>query len=608
MEDLKEVFKDKNFDEFTLNLIENFLYEFKETFGDLVSKEELIKRISNNLNNSIVISEKMERNTTGNYNASTKTITLLKGLDEEKEKAVFFHEMIHCITSYKDFVGFGIQYYDNDNMGSTEIKTARGITEGFTQLATKRRNQKFGVKFDTYPILTEQVENIAELLGEEVFFDIAFNNPLGLEQAMMDKGIVEYYGEADIFLQNFDTIWQHEKEIYETRDYQKTSEARLLAAIFKFSKEKNFRVEDAKAHIINTFLGVYEKREITTPEELVELFNKTDKYNKQLDLQNSINSYITCFQKFRQLELSGIDREEILAKMPEEIRTIIETHFKFEEFIELPPKEILKQMAENPDELDSEYLTNRFADDYVSRMVRKIFLGISNEKCAVDLAAQLTRGFAKEILEKGYNIEKLGFEFIKIPGITNTAFNMYEADGNETSYIGTFANITTECDLEEYKTCSEEERKRILEENNLQGTEGILVSPNGCIMIYSGDDEYRFIDEDGFSYENHGRINGCYSNIEYLKLQLERQIARYKLAVNNKYPKEVIENNYKLVKKTKDSIESREGKKKFTPQDIEETTLSGEVGIQDIDSILEEFKMEEMDREEVFKKGISYNE
>ena len=53
MEELKEIFKDKNFNEETLNLIGNFIEEFDELFGKYVPRDELIKRINENLNENI---------------------------------------------------------------------------------------------------------------------------------------------------------------------------------------------------------------------------------------------------------------------------------------------------------------------------------------------------------------------------------------------------------------------------------------------------------------------------------------------------------------------------------------------------------------------------
>ena len=608
MEDLKEIFKDKNFDEKTLELIDNFLNEFEEVFGKYLSREKVIDRIKNNLNHSVVFTNELRKNVSGVYNSEEKIIRMLPDLGEEQLKSVFFHEMIHCITTTKDFVGFGIQYYDDKDMHADSMQTAKGITEGFTQLATKIRNQRYGIDIESYPILTEQVANLAELIGEEKFFDIAFNNPLGLEDAMMDAGIVEYFGETDLFLQNFNVIWKYERNILEKRDYKKSAEERLLTAIFRQSEEKNRDVEFAKSSIITTFLSVYEKKEIATVEEFVEIFKMTEKYSRELNMEGATHLYSTCFEKFKGLSNNEKQREILLQSLPDKIRKIVETQFKFEEFIEKSPQEILRIMAEESDWIYDELLTNRFADNYISLMTSRIFMGIGNEKYATDLGKQLMGDFGKEILEKGYNIDKLAFEFIKVPGFSNVAFNLYESDGKEVSYLGTYSNITSDCELTEYKPCSEEERKRIIEERKLNGKEIILVNATGGTIIYKGDSQYELIEDEGYIYRNNGRVLEAQSNIEYLKSQIERAAQRAKIGLSNHHPLDVVGNDLDIIKKTKKSIDSKMGKKKFTPQDIEDATFTGEVGIEEIDAILEEFKMVEMDKEEIFKKGIGYNE
>lgn len=63
MNEIKEVFKDKKFNEQTLYYIENFIEEFDSLFGKYVSREELIKRIHDNLNKNILFKELPGTNT-----------------------------------------------------------------------------------------------------------------------------------------------------------------------------------------------------------------------------------------------------------------------------------------------------------------------------------------------------------------------------------------------------------------------------------------------------------------------------------------------------------------------------------------------------------------
>ncbi len=219
MEEIRNIFKDKNFNEETLELVENFINEFDGLFGKYVSREELIKRIKENLNENVGFTKFEKGKVLGNYNSQDKKISLKENLSEERLKAVFFHEMVHCITNHGDYVGF---------TGELTERTAIGITEGFTQYVSKIRNEKYGVTLNSYPILTEQTENLVELLGEEKFLDAAFNDPERLFTLMEKEGLIEDELEAEEFCDHFDVIWKHEDEIYQG----KTAEGKLLTAIF----------------------------------------------------------------------------------------------------------------------------------------------------------------------------------------------------------------------------------------------------------------------------------------------------------------------------------------------------------------------------------------
>ena len=226
MEEIREVFKDKNFNEETLNLIDNFIEEFDSLFGKYVPREELIKRIKENLNENISYEKFEKGKVLGTYNSQDKKITLKENLSEERLKAVFFHEMVHCITNHGDYVGF---------TGELSEKTAIGITEGFTQYVSKVRNRKYGVELNSYPILTEQTENLVELLGEEEYLDAAFNDPERVFILMQKEGLIEDELDAEDFCDHFDIIWKHEDEIYQG----KTAAGKLLTAIFgKKSRRK----------------------------------------------------------------------------------------------------------------------------------------------------------------------------------------------------------------------------------------------------------------------------------------------------------------------------------------------------------------------------------
>lgn len=115
--DIKEKLKYKNFDERALNYICNFVEEFDSLFGKYVNKEEIIKRIINNLDNFEFCDEfsSLKGNVAGTYSNSKKEIKILKNIDknDEKIKSIIFHEMIHCITANPEeqVTGFSKKYF-----------------------------------------------------------------------------------------------------------------------------------------------------------------------------------------------------------------------------------------------------------------------------------------------------------------------------------------------------------------------------------------------------------------------------------------------------------------------------------------------------------------
>ena len=117
--DIKEKLKNKNFDERALNYICNFIEEFDSLFGKYINKEEVIKRIINNLDKFEFMND-LKKDVLGEYSSLEKKIMISKKIDkdEEKIKSVIFHEMIHCITANTEelVTGFSKKYFfEEDN-------------------------------------------------------------------------------------------------------------------------------------------------------------------------------------------------------------------------------------------------------------------------------------------------------------------------------------------------------------------------------------------------------------------------------------------------------------------------------------------------------------
>lgn len=540
MENITEVFKDKNFDDITLKYINNFIDEFDDLFGQYVNRDEVIKRIKENLNESFVFEE--IKNVRGRYKSKDKRIVLSdKVKDEEELKSVIFHEMIHVITTRTNYIGFSKSYISEDY--ENVIVTCRGVTEGFTQLVTQIRNAKYYSKKsdNAYPILTEQITNLADLIGMEKFLNSGFNEPESLFDIMRDARLIENEEvELQVFLDNFDVIWKNEAEIYKSRYKSKSPESKLFNAIFGENKKEQSKVSNAKIGIVSTFLTGIKNKKIENIDDLKELYKKNKLYASQLDAEDVFDNYSIFWGKTEELISNGINRENLLSELNGELRQVIYEKFIIDDFISLTPEEKLEKLNEN-EELYNLISESKFSSYYKEQIVREVFgyddvyvFNNRNENYEAEhidrLFDHLFWGLSKEIIDKGYDIRKLSIEYIDFKRLGGVTYNLYENDGQNVKYLSTYSDANMSFQLEELKLVSSEEfRIQIVEKfENIPENAILFKDSNGCILAYLGDDDYIFIDEAEETYSNKGNTTYNPNRIEYLCKRMETRISRYK--------------------------------------------------------------------------------
>ena len=174
---IEERFEGKNYNEETIKYLNNFLYEFDALFGIYVSREEVIRRIKENLDESFIYRDDFPDRIYGTYHANKKTIELRSDLDPGLLKSVIFHELIHCITTRGKDTGFCREYSSEDFDRSVFI--GRGINEGTAEYLTQLRDKRFAqnIKKTSYPVLVQNVKYIMDIVGEESLINAFFNEP-----------------------------------------------------------------------------------------------------------------------------------------------------------------------------------------------------------------------------------------------------------------------------------------------------------------------------------------------------------------------------------------------------------------------------------------------
>ena len=613
MNNIAEVFKDKNFNEQTLELLSNFIEEFDDLFGKYVPRDELIKRIQENFVSNVEFVNFEKSTIQGKYKQNEKVVQIKEGLPDEILKGVFFHEMIHCITNRENYIGFprGLSAQGLFNEEEvTPIHTALGITEGFTEYVTRIRNEKYGnIKAQAYPILREQTENLAEILGTEKFLNIAFNNPEELYYALVEENIVEVYLDVDDFLTNFDIIHKFEEEILMDKlIHRKLANAdALLLDILGVKDVKKTRIDAAKAGIVTTLLGRIKKSPISTKEEFEEMEKLITKYSAQLGLKDDYETCNIVFDKISELEEEGMAREEIFEMLPKKSRELAEVEFQFRDLMQLEPEELLEKMADPSTDLYEDLFSGIFEKYYGNRIAQTIFPGIDDEEVGYMLSLHLTDTFAKTILDKGWKPQLMSFEIIDFDAPMGLAFNIYEADGENIKYLTTFSDINEKYKLEEMRVCQATEKLKLLEENPELDANGILlVGKSGSILAYNGENNYSYISDERELYSNNGEVGFFLSEAEQNQRALKASIERYKRMTELHAPKVILEDMESGIAKRNIKRKTMKIGNKFTPQDIEDATE--EITLEGMNKILEELSEPLQTRKESLEKGIGYDE
>ena len=102
-----ESLREKFNDEYTIKMFANYIQEFEECFGDLLSTEEVICRIKKNVLGSIKIVDKFDNEKLDGRYGKDGIVYLKREAtkDEKYIKYLLFHELLHAITSVRDTDG-----------------------------------------------------------------------------------------------------------------------------------------------------------------------------------------------------------------------------------------------------------------------------------------------------------------------------------------------------------------------------------------------------------------------------------------------------------------------------------------------------------------------
>lgn len=206
-EEIIKLLKEKYSDDFTLNLLTQFVIDFQNSFNKYLPTEVVIERLKERIDKIEIIDELINGRLDGRYEDNKNSILLYRETIKNTEycKYLVFHELIHAITT-KDLPN------GERMMGFQILKQNRGasITEAMTEYLTKIRNKNLDQDFlSGYDEIVEQMIHIIKIIGEEEVFNSFFYNP---EDIM--KIFEEHNFDFDEVNEVFGSLYRKEVEIW----------------------------------------------------------------------------------------------------------------------------------------------------------------------------------------------------------------------------------------------------------------------------------------------------------------------------------------------------------------------------------------------------------
>lgn len=516
---LKLEFLDKEFSEDKLNLLCIAINEFDSLFGKYIPRNKLIELAKSNINEIEYVESFKNKTWLGVYYKDLKKIALRDNMNKEEQKSVFFHEFIHAILKDKRFAKkYKIEELEENG---AEVYLGIGLDEGFTQYVTEIRNAAFFNDRNhisvTYPILTEQIRNLANLIGQDKFLDIGFNNPeklkneIALEDGLSDE--YDYYSLRGAF----DVILSEEKNIYMYRNNY------LLKNLFNYNTNK---LVQAKSTIIEQLQNILLRKPISTIEEFNTIYSEITKYCDQLDTPKSVNILSQLIPKVDELINEGLTLEEILNNAEEIFKYFYQGFTTVNEFKALSSEEKLEKLTDESfynslKDLDLDECYEDFGEELLAELANSI--GPKGSKdAAITFFTSLKMGLAQKIKDNGYNIDRLSLEYIQLDsgdlsfGSLKEIISLYDTDIDKKTYLGSYMIGDK---LEEFNgTISKEEKEELVKTHPELNEMNIISSESGDKLAILGE-KYMFLDNKDGTIANREEYEYCQS---YLEIQQNR--------------------------------------------------------------------------------------
>ena len=325
-------------DEFTIKILNKFIEDFQNCFGEYLPTEEVIQRLKERVSNIVVVDKLINGKLDGRYNDETKTVTLYKDVlkDDQYCSYLIFHELLHAITT-KDLPDsrrmFG--FYD------LSVKNGNCFNEAMTEWLTKIRNEKEGINYSSgYDAISQQISILSQIIGNKKLLNTFLYEPENIRNLLNEYNI------------DFDEIEQVFRLLI-----QKESDIRHLGNRQKLNDLNNVKLYEKCERLFDIFSNAIGK--VDSLEKFKNKYKILNTYkNENLNLNKliEVHYYSYMYADLRSVVKSGATQDEIndvLAELGLSFRTIKNYSFINEIFSKNKNEtaiELYRLFSQNPNE------------------------------------------------------------------------------------------------------------------------------------------------------------------------------------------------------------------------------------------------------------------
>lgn len=271
-----------------------FIEAFTKAYGEYITKEELLKRITDGLDSDIEFVDDIDGGkSSGSYNPRLKTIEILK--ENKDSEHIVIHELIHCISRHEDEhgnieCGFEKIFKISDN---SYIVEGTGVDEGTVDYMTQEICQASNFEYSSgYKRLNCIIKHLMHFTEKEGLIKQFLRPNNDISEILQELGI-----DADRFTINLDMVCEQElsrKTILDTTNVD--------LQYFVSTLEDLARIYPSA----------------TNQEELIEKYKFFKSLCNQLYVKDEYSIYTHLIEDIRRLRSQGMDLSKISFMLEDE--------------------------------------------------------------------------------------------------------------------------------------------------------------------------------------------------------------------------------------------------------------------------------------------------